>query len=451
MIEIQDTPSVAGLKDGGWVVTWISDKQDGSSYGIIQQRYNAAGQAVGGEIVVNSITEGHQAEPAVISLPDGGWVVTWTSNGDIHQQRFSAEGQKIGQTTPTGLVLIGQPVAEGAAISAPAGQLEVKALEQGGAYTFTLLDDADGRFALSASGAITVKDGVRLDYEQAQSHRIKVQVKNSLGDSYEQWVQIQVADVASESLTGTTTADMLRGGQFADMFKGSSGNDTLDGGSGADVMDGGLGDDTIYIDNAGDVVIEAAGQGGDRVYVNAAAYVLNAAAEVEVMVASAGALNLTGSDFANAITGNSLSNQLWGLSGNDQLTGDLGHDRLSGGLGNDIMTGGAGKDVFVFDTKLNKRSNVDRVEDFRYQDDSIYLENKIFTKLGSGTASKPKKFKADMFTTGTRAQDKEDRIVYDKKSGKLYYDQDGAGGKAQVQIATLSKNLKMTAADFFVI
>jgi Ca2+-binding RTX toxin-like protein len=216
-------------------------------------------------------------------------------------------------------------------------------------------------------------------------------------------------------------------------------------------MDGGLGDDTIYIDNAGDVVIEAAGQGGDRVYVNAAAYVLNAAAEVEVMVASAGALNLTGSDFANAITGNSLSNQLWGLSGNDQLTGDLGHDRLSGGLGNDIMTGGAGKDVFVFDTKLNKRTNVDRVEDFRYQDDSIYLENKIFTKLGSGTASKPKKFKADMFTTGTRAQDKEDRIVYDKKSGKLYYDQDGAGGKAQVQIATLSKNLKMTAADFFVI
>jgi hypothetical protein len=50
--------------------------------------------------------------------------------------------------------------------------------------------------------------------------------------------------------------------------------------------------------------------------------------------------------------------------------------------------------VFVFDTRANKRTNVDKISDFRYQDDSFFLENKIFTKLGSGTGSKPKKFKA---------------------------------------------------------
>ncbi|MBL0402739.1 calcium-binding protein [Microvirga aerilata] len=136
---------------------------------------------------------------------------------------------------------------------------------------------------------------------------------------------------------------------------------------------------------------------------------------------------------------------------NDTLAGEAGHDRLYGGLGNDLLSGGAGKDVFVFDTKLNKRTNVDQIADFRYQDDSVYLENRIFTKLGAGTASKPKKFNSDMFTTGTKAQDAEDRIVYDKKSGALYYDQDGTGSKAQVKIATITNKAVLKHSDFFVI
>jgi Ca2+-binding RTX toxin-like protein len=68
-----------------------------------------------------------------------------------------------------------------------------------------------------------------------------------------------------------------------------------------------------------------------------------------------------------------------------------------------------------------------------------------------GSLARPQKLATDAFVTGTRAQDKEDRIVYDQKSGKLYYDQDGTGSKAQVQIATLSKGLTMTASDFLVI
>jgi Ca2+-binding RTX toxin-like protein len=135
----------------------------------------------------------------------------------------------------------------------------------------------------------------------------------------------------------------------------------------------------------------------------------------------------------------------------DVLTGENGNDTIYGALGNDQLTGRAGKDVFVFDTKLNKRSNVDKITDFRYQDDSIYLENRIFTKLGSGSFSKPKKFKADMFTSGTKAKDAEDRIVYDKKTGNLYYDQDGTGSKAQVKIATLTNKATLKYSDFFVI
>jgi Ca2+-binding RTX toxin-like protein len=94
---------------------------------------------------------------------------------------------------------------------------------------------------------------------------------------------------------------------------------------------------------------------------------------------------------------------------------------------------------------------VEKIADFRYQDDSIYLDNKYFTKLGSGTFSKPKKFKSDMFVNSKKAQDAEDRIVYDKKTGKLYYDQDGTGSKAQVQIATITNKTALKYHDFFVI
>ncbi len=154
------------------------------------------------------------------------------------------------------------------------------------------------------------------------------------------------------------------------------------------------------------------------------------------------ALRGTDNSLANAISGNAKNNVLAGLEGNDFLYGGLGNDQLSGGLG---------KDVFVFDTKANKSTNVDKILDFKSTDDSIYLDNQFFTKLGKGTPTKPVKFKSDMFVENAKAKDKEDRIVYDKKTGSLYYDQDGTGSKAQVKIATISNKQKLYYHDFFVI
>ena len=57
----------------------------------------------------------------------------------------------------------------------------------------------------------------------------------------------------------------------------------------------------------------------------------------------------------------------------------------------------------------------------------------------------------DLFWTGSNAADAEDRIIYKKSTGALYYDADGTGAKAAVQIATLKKGLALTVSDFFVI
>ncbi|MET0429359.1 MAG: cellulose binding domain-containing protein, partial [Microvirga sp.] len=131
---------------------------------------------------------------------------------------------------------------------------------------------------------------------------------------------------------------------------------------------------------------------------------------------------------------------------NRTLVGGMGNDKLFAGASRDVMTGLAGRDTFVFDTRLNKKTNVDTITDFKVKDDTVNLDNAIFKKLG-----KVGVLKKDYFVVGTKALEKNDHIIYDKKKGVLSYDADGTGHIAAVKFATLNKNLKMTYKDFFVI
>jgi predicted Ser/Thr protein kinase len=93
----QSDPSVAGLSDGKFVVTWHSDGQDGSDYGIYGQMYNADGSKYSSEFRVNTYTTNDQSDPSVAGLSDGKFVVTWESwfqDGDIYAQIFSSNGSK---------------------------------------------------------------------------------------------------------------------------------------------------------------------------------------------------------------------------------------------------------------------------------------------------------------------------------------------------------------------
>jgi len=131
------------------------------------------------------------------------------------------------------------------------------------------------------------------------------------------------------------------GNSLVNTLTGNGLDNVLDGGYGADVMIGGYGDDTYYVDNAGDVVKEAAGQGEDIIY-SSVSYGLGGTF-VETLL-------LTGSASINA-TGNSLNNS---------LIGNNGSNVLNGGYGNDVLTGGGGADTFV----VNAASGFDIITDF---------------------------------------------------------------------------------------
>ena len=62
-------------------------------------------------------------------------------------------------------------------------------------FTFSLTDDAGGRFAIdSSTGEITVADGYRIDYEQQTSYDVDVQVTDATGNSYTETMSIAVDD-----------------------------------------------------------------------------------------------------------------------------------------------------------------------------------------------------------------------------------------------------------------
>ena len=132
------------------------------------------------------------------------------------------------------------------------------------------------------------------------------------------------------------------------------------------------------------------------------------------------------------------------------LKGGSGHDRLDGGSGRDTLYGGSGKDAFLF-TVAPSAGNLDSLRDFSPKDDAIWLENKLFQGIGSGSLAKPKTMLAEAFHLGTAAADAQDRILYDQGSGSLFYDPDGTGAAAAVRFAVIATKTALTHADFLVI
>jgi serralysin len=134
-----------------------------------------------------------------------------------------------------------------------------------------------------------------------------------------------------------------------------------------------------------------------------------------------------------------------GRGGNDTIYGRGGFDFIIGGLGNDRITLGADLDAVYFNAKLNAKTNVDRIMDFKPGEDQIGLAKAIFKKAGSGSV-----LKKAAFWAGTKAHDKDDRIIYDKKTGSLYYDPDGNGPEAQIKFAILSNKVALTYKDIWI-
>jgi Ca2+-binding RTX toxin-like protein len=241
---------------------------------------------------------------------------------------------------------------------------------------------------------------------------------------------------------------------------GTIGNDTLSGGSGNDALTGGLGVDTFMVGSGTDSITDLGTGGADILKValgatanatvntawsatadssnNGAVNISTAGFAVNLALVTAGTngFNVTNSGVATTLTGSGLADKLLGGTGNDTLVGGLGNDALVGGGGNDNLTGGLGSDVFVFNSAANATTNKDTITDFLSGSDKLQFSKAVFTGLGVQVGN----LSSTQFWSGanvTVAHDADDRIVYDTSTGVVYYDADGQGGSAAVQVAVI--------------
>jgi hypothetical protein len=93
--------SIAGIamdNDGDFVITWRSNLQDGSLYGIYAKRYNATGTAQGAEFIVNTYTTNSQNYPVIAMDSTGNFIISWASKNQdssdygIYARRYNASG-----------------------------------------------------------------------------------------------------------------------------------------------------------------------------------------------------------------------------------------------------------------------------------------------------------------------------------------------------------------------
>ncbi|GHC62282.1 calcium-binding protein [Neogemmobacter tilapiae] len=150
----------------------------------------------------------------------------------------------------------------------------------------------------------------------------------------------------------------------------------------------------------------------------------------------------TGNDTVYGAAG---SDSVDGYNGKDVLYGGAGADTLNGQKGQDILFGGKGADVFLFD-EAPGLAHHDLIRDFKPGVDEIHLDNDVFTEIGPLDV-----LAAESFRTGSAAVDGDDRIIYQKSTGWLFYDPDGSDFAEKIAFARVKAGLTLTASDFVAI
>ena len=312
----QQNVELAALADGGFVAAWQSRLTTGTlGWEIRAQRFDADGDAVGAEIVVNTINGGDQTAPAVHAFADGSWLVAWVyNNAWIEAQYFNADGTRIG------------------------GEFRVGTTARADA-TVHITATSDGRVLVTwnaGSEFAPAADGQFLDNRPALVHGTAdndVILGHDAG-------QVAVDDILV-SLAGDDTLYGLAG---SDYFYAGAGEDLAIAGVGDDVLLGEDGDDTLYGED-----------GNDYLYGHAGTNVLVGGAGVDVLIAQGEGDFLYGGEgddylyaYAEATAFGDAGNDTFVMQAGANLAfGDDGQDYFYMGAGADEMHGGAGVDVLI--------------------------------------------------------------------------------------------------------
>jgi Ca2+-binding RTX toxin-like protein len=268
----QGSPAVAGLTNGGFVIAWESDGQDGSGYGIYAQRFGADGLAIGDEFKVNSLTEYSQLRPDVVADADGGFAIAWASedsvDSGIYLQQYDASGETRG-----GLQVDGSVLGDSIDLSGAERPIEANGLEGNdwitGGQVADALDGGSGNDTLDGYlGADTLHGGAGDDTFIVDD--LADEPTEDSGEGYDRVVTIvddyALPEYEIEELqlsgalwkgSGNSSANRLVGNDAANWLTGGGGNDTIVGGADFDasLYSGELKEYVFGVDGFGQITI----------------------------------------------------------------------------------------------------------------------------------------------------------------------------------------------------
>ncbi len=320
---------------------------------------------------------------------------------------------------------------------------------------------------------------------------------------------------------GTTIINVERmfftGGSGADTVTGGVLDDVFAAGGGADRMTGLSGNDFYYVDNIADVVIDGINSGTQDRVLTSVNYALGADQQIELFSTTnsggTGAINLTGSNSANAILGNNGANVINGGGGSDRMSGLNGIDQYfvdnvgdaviesaNNGTADRVYTSvsytlGFDQQIELFTTTntgltgaLNMTGNnvANRIVGNNgantinggLANDSLtgaLGADKFFfnTAIAGGTnvdtisdfvhGTDDFQLSQAIFTNigitldanelklGSAATTANDRIIYDGSTGNIFFDADGLGGAAQTQFAIVTAGTILDVGDFIMV
>lgn len=95
------SPTIAALKDGGFVAAWTSSDAP-NTYAVTAQVFGSDGKPLGDKVVVAAADTDFASLPDIAALPDGGFAVSWqvrdyeASDTDVFARSFGANGTAAG-------------------------------------------------------------------------------------------------------------------------------------------------------------------------------------------------------------------------------------------------------------------------------------------------------------------------------------------------------------------
>jgi Ca2+-binding RTX toxin-like protein len=349
---------VAALASGNFAVTW----RDG--YGSARMRVlDGQGNLVSSDMYLYSGV----GMTAAVELAGGDLALAIGSGGHIVLKIFDVDGGNAGAPLQLSNTIVGVGTADLAMTALDDGRVMIVWAQGGEILGAVMKPDgtADGGVFTVASGADrlslpdieTLADGrVVVSYDKAGTSG---GVFASVFDPREAGIDL-VGTEGADQYIGTRFDDRLTLGAGNDKVTAGAGNDWIYGGQGADAMTGGAGNDYYYVDNAGDTVIERAGEGTDTVR-STLSYTLSD--NVENLVLAGSAVRGTGNALANALAGTAGNNVLDGLAGADRMAGLGGNDTYYVDNTGDVVVEkpGEGIDTVYASISFTLASNVENL------------------------------------------------------------------------------------------